>query len=184
MTTPSSFALACPLPLDQYPHVLLAHGGGGKLMNQLIEKMFFPAFGPSAPGLRHDSAVLQMSGAKLAFTTDSFVVRPLFFPGGDIGALAVYGTVNDLAMSGATAALSQRRLCAGRGPADGDALARRPIHGARLPLRRACGSSPATPRWWTGAKATAFLSIPPASASSNTLRPSPGDRSNRATPCC
>jgi hydrogenase expression/formation protein HypE len=101
MAGSSAFSLSCPLPLDQYPHVLLAHGGGGKLMNQLLEKMFIPAFGAPAPGLRHDSAVLQLSGAKLAFTTDSFVVRPLFFPGGDIGQLAVYGTVNDLAMSGA-----------------------------------------------------------------------------------
>jgi hydrogenase expression/formation protein HypE len=87
--------------LERYPEVLLAHGGGGKLMHQLIEKMFVPAFSNSTLGVRHDSAVLDIGGAKLAFTTDSFVVRPLFFPGGDIGSLAVHGTVNDLAMSGA-----------------------------------------------------------------------------------
>ncbi|HEY3324493.1 MAG TPA: hydrogenase expression/formation protein HypE [Planctomycetota bacterium] len=98
---PREFSLSCPLPLERYPEVLLAHGGGGKLMHQLIEKMFVPAFSNSTLGVRHDSAVLDIGGAKLAFTTDSFVVRPLFFPGGDIGSLAVHGTVNDLAMSGA-----------------------------------------------------------------------------------
>lgn len=99
MTKPE-FVLECPLPLAQYPNVLLAHGGGGRLMHQLIAQMFLPAFGDPrvAP---HDAATLQISGAKLAFTTDSFVVQPLFFPGGDIGALAVNGTVNDLAMAGA-----------------------------------------------------------------------------------
>lgn len=80
----------------------MAHGGGGRLMRGLIEGMFLPAF--SASGQRtppHDSAVLETPGARLAFTTDTFVVSPLVFPGGDIGKLAVCGTVNDLAMSGA-----------------------------------------------------------------------------------
>ncbi len=95
------FRLSCPIPIEQYPHVLLAHGGGGRLMNQLIEKMFLSVFGPGSSGL-HDSVVLPWPKDHLVFTTDSFVVHPLFFPGGDIGALAVYGTVNDLAMSGAT----------------------------------------------------------------------------------
>jgi hydrogenase expression/formation protein HypE len=91
----------CPLPLQDYPKILLAHGGGGRLMQQLIEKVFVGAFDNPVLSLGHDSAVLDAGGARLAFTTDSYVVKPLFFPGGDIGQLAVYGTVNDLAMSGA-----------------------------------------------------------------------------------
>jgi hydrogenase expression/formation protein HypE len=81
--------------------VLLAHGGGGKLMHQLIESMFVPAFSNPLLDARHDGAVLAVGDSRLAFTTDSYVVRPLFFPGGDIGSLAVNGTVNDLAMCGA-----------------------------------------------------------------------------------
>jgi hydrogenase expression/formation protein HypE len=106
----SDFTLSCPIPISDYPEVLLAHGGGGRLMRQLIGRMFFAAFGGSeAPA--GDSAVLDpgrdLSGAgrRLAFTTDSFVVRPLEFPGGDIGKLAVCGTVNDLAMAGARPAV-------------------------------------------------------------------------------
>jgi hydrogenase expression/formation protein HypE len=91
----------CPIPIEQYPNVLLAHGGGGKLTHQLIEKMFMPAFGNSLLGARHDGAVFDLPASKLAFTTDSYVVRPMFFPGGDIGTLAINGTVNDLAMCGA-----------------------------------------------------------------------------------
>ncbi len=93
--------LSCPVPISQYPNVLMAHGGGGRLMQQLIETVFLPAFGNAALAVRHDSSVLEAGGARLAMTTDSYVVRPLFFPGGDIGSLAVHGTVNDLAMSGA-----------------------------------------------------------------------------------
>ncbi len=92
---------SCPIPIEQYPHVLLAHGGGGTLMHQLIEKMFVPSFKNSLLESRHDGAVCNLNGVKLAFTTDSYVVRPLFFPGGDIGTLAINGTVNDLAMCGA-----------------------------------------------------------------------------------
>jgi hydrogenase expression/formation protein HypE len=95
------FNPACPIPISQYPHVLMAHGGGGKLMHQLIGKMFLTAFANSALEVQHDSAVVAWTGKKLAFTTDSYVVRPIFFPGGDIGSMAVHGTVNDLAMSGA-----------------------------------------------------------------------------------
>lgn len=94
------FSLSCPIPIQQYPTILLAHGGGGRLMHQLIEQMFLPVFG-SPDRVQHDAAVLSLSGHRIAFTTDSYVVRPLFFPGGDIGSLAVHGTVNDLAMSGA-----------------------------------------------------------------------------------
>lgn len=94
-------ALSCPFPIRQYPHVLMAHGGGGKLMQQLIEKMFSHAFGPKPETGLHDSIALDLPANKIAFTTDSFVVKPLFFPGGDIGTLCINGTVNDLAMSGA-----------------------------------------------------------------------------------
>lgn len=93
--------LQCPIPISQYPQVMLAHGGGGKLMHQLIEKMIAPAFSNSLLDERHDGAVIDMPHDRLAFTTDSYVVKPLFFPGGDIGSLAVNGTVNDLAMCGA-----------------------------------------------------------------------------------
>jgi hydrogenase expression/formation protein HypE len=101
MDMSEDFTQSCPIPIAHYPSVLLAHGGGGKLMHQLIEDMFVPTFGNPMLNTRHDSAVLQFNSARLAFTTDSFVVHPLFFPGGDIGSLAVYGTVNDLAMCGA-----------------------------------------------------------------------------------
>jgi hydrogenase expression/formation protein HypE len=93
----------CPIPIEQYPNVLLAHGGGGKLSQQLLEKMFLPAFGNPELEKRHDGALLELPSRRLAFTTDSYVVQPLFFPGGDIGSLAVNGTVNDLAMCGARA---------------------------------------------------------------------------------
>jgi hydrogenase expression/formation protein HypE len=96
-----SGGFVCPIPIDQYPNVLLAHGGGGRLTNQLIEKMFMPAFSNSKLASRHDGAILDLPSHKLAFTTDSYVVHPLFFPGGDIGSLAINGTVNDLAMCGA-----------------------------------------------------------------------------------
>jgi hydrogenase expression/formation protein HypE len=101
MNANQNFRLACPIAIGQYPQVLLAHGGGGKLMHQLIQQMFLPAFGNGASQSPHDAAVLGLQGGKLAFTTDSYVVQPLFFPGGDIGSLAVNGTVNDLAMAGA-----------------------------------------------------------------------------------
>ncbi|MFI5338219.1 MAG: hydrogenase expression/formation protein HypE [Candidatus Methylomirabilales bacterium] len=101
METLPDFSLSCPIPINDYPHVLLAHGGGGTLMHQLIERMFVPAFRNPLLDVRHDGAVLPADGMRLAFTTDAYVVRPLCFPGGDIGSLAVNGTVNDLAMCGA-----------------------------------------------------------------------------------
>jgi Hydrogenase maturation factor len=102
MDTPSDFTLSCPIPISDYPTVLLAHGGGGKLSHMLIERMMLPAFGNPALDARHDGAVFTLDGgARLAFTTDSYVIHPLFFPGGDIGSLAVHGTVNDLSMCGA-----------------------------------------------------------------------------------
>jgi hydrogenase expression/formation protein HypE len=101
MNGPKDFNQVCPIPIGQYQQVMLAHGGGGKLMHQLIERMFAPAFDNSLLDERHDGATFSVNGSRLAFTTDSYVVSPLFFPGGDIGALAVNGTVNDLAMCGA-----------------------------------------------------------------------------------
>lgn len=102
-TPPKSFELQCPVPLAHHATVQMAHGGGGRMMRALIEQMLLPTFqsADAAATAPHDSAVLDVPGSRLAFTTDSFVVHPLFFPGGDIGKLAVYGTVNDLAMSGA-----------------------------------------------------------------------------------
>jgi hydrogenase expression/formation protein HypE len=97
----TEFNLSCPVPRVADDRIVLAHGGGGRLTHQLIEKIFMPAFGNPALEQRHDGAVLAVNGSRLAFTTDSFVVRPLIFPGGDIGDLAVNGTVNDLAMCGA-----------------------------------------------------------------------------------
>ncbi len=99
--TKSSFNLSCPVPRVADDRIVLAHGGGGRLTHQLIEKIFMPAFSNEALKQRHDGAVLSVNGSRLAFTTDSFVVRPLIFPGGNIGDLAVNGTVNDLAMCGA-----------------------------------------------------------------------------------
>ncbi len=95
------FSMSCPLPIHRYPHVLLAHGGGGSLMQSLISELFLKAFNNPVLAQGHDAARLSIPSGKIAFTTDSYVIRPLFFPGGDIGSLAVHGTVNDLAMSGA-----------------------------------------------------------------------------------
>ena len=96
----------CPLPLRDYPKIVLAHGGGGKLSNELVENLFLPAFSNDTLDKLSDSAQLDVAeflkdGGRLAYSTDSFVVQPLFFRGGNIGNLAVNGTVNDVAMSGA-----------------------------------------------------------------------------------
>lgn len=94
------FALSCPSPL-RHTAVQLAHGGGGRLMRDLIEQLFLPAFANPALAMRHDAAVVPVEAGRIAFTTDTYVVQPRAFPGGDIGRLAVCGTVNDLAMAGA-----------------------------------------------------------------------------------
>ena len=96
-----SFAISCPLPLTQHKTIVLGHGSGGRLTAQLVRDLFLPAFDNPALRKLDDQAVIEAGGARIAFTTDSFVVTPLFFPGGNIGELAVNGTVNDLAMSGA-----------------------------------------------------------------------------------
>jgi hydrogenase expression/formation protein HypE len=92
---------ACPMPLTHDKQIVLGHGSGGKLTAQLIETLFLPAFSNPVLNKLDDQAVLQINGSRLAFTTDSFVVTPIFFPGGDIGELAVNGTINDLAVGGA-----------------------------------------------------------------------------------
>ncbi len=92
---------SCPLPLVGYPNIVMGHGGGGKLSNELVEHLFLPAFRNPALENLGDAAVFDLAPGRLAMSTDSFVVQPLFFPGGSIGALAVNGTVNDLAVSGA-----------------------------------------------------------------------------------
>jgi hydrogenase expression/formation protein HypE len=101
MALSEELSLSCPLPLRDHPQVLLAHGGGGRLTDQLIREAFLPAFHNAILDAQHDGALLEIGGVRLAFSTDSYVVQPLFFPGGDIGSLAVNGTVNDLAMCGA-----------------------------------------------------------------------------------
>ncbi len=94
---------SCPLPLRQQDRIVLGHGGGGQLSSELVEHLFLPAFGEAAQSATPtDAHVLDVGhGTRIAFSTDTYVVRPLFFPGGNIGELAVNGTVNDLAMSGA-----------------------------------------------------------------------------------
>jgi hydrogenase expression/formation protein HypE len=91
----------CPVPIAETQEILLGHGSGGKLSSQLIEKILLPAFRNPALELLDDQAVVSVNGSRIAFTTDSYVVTPIFFPGGDIGELAVNGTVNDLAVGGA-----------------------------------------------------------------------------------
>ena len=109
MSQYSSFQPQCPLPLASDETIRLAHGGGGRLMQKLIHEIFLEAFSNSYLNALQDSAVLPAQDGRLAMTTDSYVVQPLFFPGGDIGSLAVHGTINDLAMMGA----SPRYLSAG-----------------------------------------------------------------------
>jgi hydrogenase expression/formation protein HypE len=94
-------SFTCPLPLRDYPNIVMGHGGGGKLTYDLVQHLFAPLFDNPLLAPLNDQAIFTLGGARLAFTTDSFVVKPIFFPGSDIGSLAVNGTINDLAMSGA-----------------------------------------------------------------------------------
>ncbi|MBX7153249.1 hydrogenase expression/formation protein HypE, partial [bacterium] len=96
-----SDSLACPLPKNNYEQILLAHGGGGTLSHQLLQSVFMPAFRNSILSEGHDGALLKVGKERLAMSTDSYVVNPIFFPGGNIGDLAINGTINDLAMCGA-----------------------------------------------------------------------------------
>ena len=99
--TKSILELSCPAPLPAKDTVLLGHGSGGKLSAELVRDVFLPALSNPVLARLDDQAIVSVNGIRLAITTDSFVVKPLFFPGGDIGSLAVHGTVNDLAMGGA-----------------------------------------------------------------------------------
>jgi hydrogenase expression/formation protein HypE len=99
--SPSALLATCPIPVSDYPEIVLAHGSGGKLSQQLLQNTVLPKFRNQLLAPLHDGAVFSLAGSRVAFSTDSFVVSPLFFPGGDIGRLAVHGTVNDLAMCGA-----------------------------------------------------------------------------------
>jgi hydrogenase expression/formation protein HypE len=92
---------ACPAPLSRYERIVLGHGSGGRLTSELVRELFLPAFPSPVLAALEDQATVAAGGARIAITTDSFVVRPLFFPGGDIGTLAVNGSVNDLAVGGA-----------------------------------------------------------------------------------
>lgn len=96
----NNFSQQCPLPTNS-GLIQLDHGGGGQRAQQLLEQLILPRFSNAELQRRHDSALLQLDVANIAFTTDSYVVKPLQFPGGDIGKLAIYGTVNDLLMAGA-----------------------------------------------------------------------------------
>jgi hydrogenase expression/formation protein HypE len=91
---------SCPVPLRDTPQVVMGHGGGGAMSGELVEHLFLPAYGSAVSPA--DSAVVPLLGGRIALSTDSYVVKPMFFPGGSIGDLAVNGTINDLAMSGAT----------------------------------------------------------------------------------
>ena len=104
-TTIDMEAWVCPAPLRDSPNIVMGHGGGGAMSGELIEHLFLPAFGPAADAGMGDSAVVDIGGTRVAFSTDSFVVKPMVFPGGTIGDLAVNGTVNDLAMAGAQPAV-------------------------------------------------------------------------------
>ena len=99
MTTLDPLAVTCPAPRAETDRVLLGHGSGGQLMAELLREVITPALG--CDGVLEDAAVVAVAGTQLVFSTDSFVVTPRFFPGGDIGSLAVHGTVNDIAMRGA-----------------------------------------------------------------------------------
>ncbi len=102
MTGIAAEGWSCPLPLRHHDRIVLGHGGGGQLSAELVEHLFLPALGRAGAELHDAAAVPVPAGAgRLALTTDSYVVQPLFFPGGCIGDLAVNGTVNDLAMAGA-----------------------------------------------------------------------------------
>ncbi|MGC4063840.1 MAG: AIR synthase related protein [Polyangiaceae bacterium] len=101
VTSTTITQFACAVPHRTHETIQLAHGGGGRLTQQLLERIFLPAFDNPELTLGHDGAMVDVSAGKLAFTTDAHVVRPLFFPGGDIGALSVHGTINDLLVCGA-----------------------------------------------------------------------------------
>lgn len=136
--------LSCPAPLADHPQILLGHGSGGRLSRELLERVILPACGHSG-GPLEDQALLDIASAipgcgtpsapQLAFTTDSFVVRPLFFPGGDIGKLAVHGTINDLAVGGARPLFLSTALILEEGLAIAD------LQRVMVSMRQACDTA-------------------------------------------
>ncbi len=100
-TNASLLTASCPIPITDYKEIVLAHGSGGRLSHQLISRIIAPQFANDLLAPMHDGAIFSLGGERVAFSTDSYVISPIFFPGGDIGKLAVHGTVNDLAMCGA-----------------------------------------------------------------------------------
>ncbi len=147
-----------------YPTIVMGHGGGGKLGNELVEHLFLPAFRNPALENLGDAAVFELGSGRIAMSTDSFVVQPLFFPGGSIGALAVNGTVNDLAVSGAEPKFLSASFILEEGfpLAQLAAVVRR--HGRCRAQRPAFASSPAIPRSSSAATAMAATSTRRASA--------------------
>jgi hydrogenase expression/formation protein HypE len=140
----------CPLPLRDYPTIVMGHGSGGKLMSDLIEHLFASQFANDALNQMGDATVLKSlipnTQFQMAFTTDSFVVRPLFFPGGDIGELAVNGTVNDLAMRGAKPLYLSVGFILEEGLPMNDRVASQ-LRWRERAKRQMCNSSPAIQRW-------------------------------------
>ena len=98
---PGDLLGSCPVPISDYKEIVLAHGSGGRLSHQLLQRIVIPQFRNELLAPEHDGAVFPIGGERVAFSTDSYVINPIFFPGGDIGSLAVHGTVNDLAICGA-----------------------------------------------------------------------------------
>ena len=149
----------CPLPLRDSPQIVMGHGGGGAMTAELIEHLFLPALANERPDRLGDSAVLDLGGARIAFSTDSFVVRPLFFPGGSIGDLAVNGTVNDLAMSGAQPAYLSAGFILEEGTdvaaPSRSATASSSTRPASAWCPRACTSGRTAPRWATRSSSAA-----------------------------
>ena len=127
----------CPLPITDDEQILLGHGSGGKLTSRLVEQIFLPAFrNPALECARRSGNPHRSASARIAFTTDSYVITPIFFPGGDIGELAVNGTINDLAVGGAEAALSLAGVHSRRRLADFRSQAHRRIRQVRRRKRR------------------------------------------------
>jgi len=128
----------CPLPVSSLDRITLGHGGGGLLSSQLVDRLFLAGYGNNILAALEDQAIVSLPGAPgapashIAITTDSFVVRPLFFPGGDIGKLAIHGTVNDLAVGGATPLYLTAAFILEEGLAIADPRAHRRLDAARV----------------------------------------------------
>ena len=171
-----------PAPLKPRDRIVLGHGSGGRLSAELLRDVFLPLFSNPLLDRLDDQAIFEIGGARVAFTTDSFVVKPLFFPGGDIGSLAVHGTVNDLAMGGAQPLFLSAGFILEEGFPTETLQRDCRVDGARPPRPPASRSSPATPRSSKRERATGFSSTPPESALCRTacgFRPisaRPGDR--------